>query len=157
MSSPFTQLFMAIIWTIIEVLFIFFYFSLPTVEDPDDGPGVMPNEEQTPKVTKKSGSNVNLPRYVKDASISQSTESAPLLSQHHSAINTRPARVGSPRHNTGHGFCSRWCDGIRWRVSELWREELVVLLAALFSTMFNETTVEVRAIQNCIVCDRKLL
>ena len=41
-----------------------------------------------------------------------------------------------------------------WSISELLREEMVVLLAILFTTMFSQTTTEVRTIM--LLCSRRL-
>ena len=163
---------MAIVWIIVEILFLFFCFRLPRVEQ--DG------ETQNSKSVEAHTSNHN-------TAVTQSTngdttvsedEVAPLLHTKtlSSCINgvaygsTSPTqRMSSPTINHSVSVdtyllvkpavreekgCSALVGRFRkycmYLLSEMVREEIIVLLALLFVTMFNQATIEVSAITQCL-------
>ncbi|XP_064404675.1 uncharacterized protein LOC135349939 [Halichondria panicea] len=160
----FPGVFMAIVWIIVEILFLFFCFRLPHVEQ--DG------ETQNSKSVEAHTSNHN-------TAVTQSTngdttvsedEVAPLLHTKtlSSCINgvaygsTSPTqRMSSPTINHSVSVdtyilvkpavreekgCSALVGRFRkycmYLLSEMVREEIIVLLALLFVTMFNQATIE---------------
>ena len=143
------QIFMVIIWIIIELLFVFLFFSLPSIPDvPVPSQADPSSADNTPEIQKKSEGDVALSRSTKNvfksASVSQSDERTPLLTSNSPAVSETPVKIlDSKDSEEDVGWLLRTYRGIRWRVLELLTEELVVLLAVLFNTMFNQTAIEV--------------
>lgn len=102
---------MVVVWMIIEVFFLFFFFSLPSIETPSI---------ETPSITTKPFA----PK-----------ETTPLVAE---VIPVQHAINDAQPHH-------RKPVTISWSIQGwyLVREEIVVLLAMLFVTMFNQTAMEV--------------
>ncbi len=148
---------MTIVWCVIEVLFLLLFFSLPAIpEDPIPGSS---SSESAPEITKKDLDN-QLSRAAKDSSVTITTtitvtEQTPLLTESRPGISDIPVKVvrsDTEERETGTGWLSRLYEAMRWRVLELWKEELITLLAILFNTMFNQTAIEVRVCACVCVC-----
>ena len=150
---------MTIMWLLIEVLYLFLFFSLPTLPDTAEyEPSNVPTSDHSPSpgdtlinTKRPHGGGILLFKNVKSYESHSSTESTPLLSRRNPSItNTSSVPIyyaeGTSESGSGRGWCSQLCHGVRWRVLELLWEEQVVLLAILFNTMFNDTAIEVCSI-----------
>ena len=175
---------MAIIWVIMEVLFVVMFYHLPPVEEelsaekqrspkhktqapaPVDqlhsGPMAAGNVQvegdiQNESLGEVTKSTKDMFKYSQSVQVQDgaSSENSPLLP--HFSVN-RPPLYNSNSNNpheeavTALGsegnspLCEKIGSALRhlaWMISELLREEMVVLLAILFITMFSQTTTEV--------------
>lgn len=184
LSPLYVQALMFIIWIIIEVLFLFLFYELPTVIENDSTTKPQsPHHKTTPHSEHlPSGPSANIQQatipgdsmsdYAKTANGllvgSQSTtvevqnggdgtsEQSPLLSRfsvnkttlyNTNSKNQTEEAVASESQVHVHPSCwqrlKKTGGHFVWSVSELLREEMVVLLAILFITMFSQTTTEV--------------
>ena len=159
------QVFMVIVWVLMEVLFLFLFFSLPTIPDTTQSePSDSPASDHTPSsdhilINSMKPSEGGVPSYQppsENFESRSSNESTPLLSKKNPAIAHSSAPTyyteGVAESGSGRGWCSQLYHGIRWRVLELMKEELVVLLAILFNTMFNQTAIEVSMYKYVLLC-----
>ena len=129
------QAFMVIVWIVVEIMFVFLFFSLPTAD------------------------------LMESSSKDQVREQGP-APLHHAINSPAPDEKSSllpdskhatdSLHNDSVGFRAVWTQ----KVWHLIREELVVLLAVAFVTMFNQTglevgnrvCVEVMPLVMCLLC-----
>lgn len=142
---------MVIIWVFLEVLFLFFYFSLPPVGqdkksdilDQSKSHGVEPASSTCHEEDDES-----------DFKNDNSTESSPLVGpgQIQSSLaggDTTNYGTMPPNTEKPHKSCSATLAGLikhfLWLVSELIREEPVVLLGVIFIALFDNLTLEVGA------------
>lgn len=133
---------MALVWLLIEVMFVFLYYQLPAVSEdidvePVDGDVLPYNsplesiDESTPLIT----STIAINNTEHDSSHSLA-ESKTLRVSIRLSSPPRPLEVSGSAENKG--LCSRLLGVL----SELLREEIVVLLTILFITMFGDTAFE---------------
>lgn len=114
---------MAIVWFVVEVLFLFFFFALPVV------PEILAKPEETTSLVAKE----TTPLFVNETGSVHHTINTNSLS--HSQV-----QVGGQTY-----VLEKTVKPVSWlrRVWDLVREETVLLLAVLLVTMFNQTAVEV--------------
>ena len=115
---------MVIVWIIIEVIFLFFFFSLPSIATPS-----IVTQTTKPFAPK---------------------ETTPLVAE----VTPVQHAINDATHSQSH-HCKP--ETISWSIQGwyLIREEIVVLLAILFVTMFNQTAMEVdislsKIVMNCL-------
>lgn len=162
---------MTIIWILLEVLFILLFYELPTMkEETEDKPlAQSQSSSQLPNAPSPSIQREDVPDQslgdcsksaLSDAESAEvqvtpnncGSEKSPLI-PHFSgtaSYNTncnnqhKQAAAGESR---GGDSCwqgvKRAVDKLVWSISQLLREEMIVLLAILFSTIFSQTTIEV--------------
>lgn len=148
------QAFMVIVWLVVEVLFLFFFFSMPDTPDPQ-APSSLPQDGARTEEGVNTIQNPAITNSTKDTFQSQPpsySEKSPLLSHKNPSVSDPAVRVIQEEQcpeteEVVMGRRKSWwresCQGISWRVWELMREETVVLLVALFMTMFNQMAIEV--------------
>ena len=123
---------MVLVWLVVELVFVLFFFTLPTIDE-SPPPNLSASEVEVPH------GSINKPHNSKDVN-SASNETTPLLT-HRSPPNIASSKSSSRKMNTDKR--NIWYSSGLWRIWELMREETVVLLAVLFTTMFNQTAIEV--------------
>ncbi len=124
---------MVVVWLIVEMLFLFCFFSLPVLDEASSSlahslkkPSASIN--QTPPLVHKSSHHVQ--------SVNEKT--------HLLQSNNGPSLPPSPSPHSGKVEVRKGCwASLSWRIYTLLREETVVLLAVLFITIFNQTAIEV--------------
>ena len=148
---------MVIIWASIEVMYLFLFTHLPTVkedeEEEEEGevtqtpPNTSINDDFDEKKDLTTVSlNEELPSGLQDSDYSsarhssKADEKSPLLSDN---IQGSEHVVHGTKSNL-YNRLSRDISKLLWLVNELMREEIVLLLALLFFTFFNQMTMEVR-------------
>lgn len=174
-----SQLFMVLVWTFIEILFIFLFFHLPTIKDEEDE--TAPATENTQEVTKEeeaeeeeegeevktsSTSGIYSNAVAADSSRSGrgSSHSLTSSSEDHAGLNmenepliarkspniqygTQPQEESyqpvKKRKSLWHSEIVGLVKHVLWALNEMLREEVVILLAVLFITLFNQMTLEV--------------
>lgn len=175
---------MTVIWIIVEVLFIFMFYSLPPVKEelsvdkqwsPKHKNAVQSNQLHSGP-TAAAHANIQVEGNIPDESLGEVTKSTKDMFKYSQSVQVqdgaqnenspllprlsvnRPPLYNSNSNNPNEGtvtvkgnerkpsFCQRIGRALRhlaWMSSELLREEMVVLLAVLFVTMFSQTTTEV--------------
>ena len=164
--SPPVQLFMAIIWAVIEVMYLFLFTHLPTVKEEEEetaqsSPNTIVNGDSIEPDEKKCSLNGEPPSGLQDSDYSTARhssiadEKSPLLPDPSHQMQYKIQTNELELQKTERNLCdrlSREVNNLLWLVKELMREEIVLLLALLFFTFFNQMTMEVRRSVVTISC-----
>ena len=172
---------MTIIWILIEVLFIFLFYELPTVKEEQtedkplpqsprhrsssqllSGPSPSIQKEDVPDQSLRDYSESGL-RYAQSAEVQvtpsndggENTLFIPHTSRTASYSTNCDDQLKEAATGESHQGGSCWQEvkkagaKLVWSISQLFREEMIVLLTILFSTTFSETTTEVVLLSLC--------
>lgn len=148
---------MMILWIILEVMFLLLFRELPPVETGDKQNARHKNNSQNEHQPNGQSARDDVPYQSLDDcsasmlivqatqinSISDRSETSPLI-PHLSSNRYQSCNMSSSSQRNDVLHCHRTGSHLVWLISELLREEMVVLLGILFITMFSQTTTEVR-------------